>query len=109
MHDASDGLRSRGDDGGDDHHADVAVRQQGDAAGRGCDVEQWRDVVRSEIEPTELDRGGQAAFDEHVADYFEGWRSALARGGRVGWAAHSGGGDSGDEFHFRFRNDGGTG
>ena len=85
LHDAPDRLRRRGQHGGDDHDADVVVRQPRAAAAVGRAAEQRHDVVRSATGRAELDRAGQAPAVQHAADHpAENGRPFVAAGASGG-------------------------
>ena len=67
-HHAPDGVRRRGQHGGDDHHTDVLVRQPRAAAAVRRAAEQRHDVVRPAA-GRRTDGAGQAAAVQHAADH----------------------------------------
>ncbi len=69
LHYASHDMRRRGQHGGDNHHADVLVRQPRTAAAVWRAAEQRHDVVRPAAWRAELDRAGQASTVQHAAHH----------------------------------------
>ena len=109
LHHASDRVRRRREYGGDDHHADVLVRQPRAAAAIGRAAEQRHDVVRSASRRAERDRAGQAAAVQHAADHPRRGRTAVHRRRRFRRAADPGGGVPAHDVHRGFRHGRGDG
>ena len=109
LHHAPDHVRRRGQHGGDDHHADVLVRQPRAAAAIGRAAEQRHDVVRSAARRAEQHRARQAAAVQHAADHPGRERPAVHRRRRFGRTADPGGGVPAHDVHRGFRHGRGHG